>query len=412
MKKTTFLRIYNGITTLPAIPHSLTASGRITDRNNRTPDGTTLLTHSEDNGLRTFILPPNLLKPGERRLKPYNTTFSPSRVYSYLIHPHAALSFPESMLYLLSPRDSLIRLHSLLGPDMISSYRLEDPDTEAHLAPYSLLIPPSSPHTFFAGTSNKISLFDLNYSGSGPFQQIRTTQSKKAPQTTHSMKGLIMAMAMSTDGILAAGTNTRMVGLYDHEGSGSCITTFEVEGKGGGVTGLHWSNCGMYLYVAERRSEVIRVYDVRKTWSVVGELRGRRGNGNQRIGVEVQPDGTVVGGGEDGVVRIWRGVDGEAVGGWRAHEDPVTCAAVHPGGAVVATCSGTRRGRKWEDSSDSEEDEEGERVWDNSLKIWEMPPIVTRGVALEVGGSEARRSQEEREIAMEEAGSEEGEIVE
>ncbi|KAI5820966.1 WD40-repeat-containing domain protein [Pyronema omphalodes] len=348
-----------------------------------TPDGTTLLTHSEDHGLRTFILPPDLLEPGQRSLKPYNTTFSPSRIYSYLIHPHATLSSPGSMLYLCSPRDSLIRLHSLLGPDMISSYRLEDPETEAHLTPHSLLIPSSSPHTFLAGTSNKISFFDLNYSGSGPFEQIRTTPFKKASQTTYNMKGLIMAMAISTDAILAAGTNTRMVGLYDYEGSGKCITTFEVEGRGGGVTGLHWSNCGAYLYVVERRSDVIKVYDVRSTWSMVGELRGYKGSGNQRIGVEVQPDGTVVSGGDDGVVRIWNGFDGEAVGGWRAHEDPVTCAAVHPGGAVVATCSGTRRGVEWEDSSDSEEDEEEESVWDNSLKIWEMPPNVTRAVALE-----------------------------
>ena len=47
------------------------------------------------------------------------------------------------------------------------------------------------------------------------------------------------------------------------------------------------------------------------------------------------------------------------------HGDPVTSAVWHPGGAVMATCSGQRR------FDDADEDEISVRS-DNSLKIWSV----------------------------------------
>ncbi|KAA8904671.1 hypothetical protein FN846DRAFT_952243 [Sphaerosporella brunnea] len=361
-----------------------------------TPDGTTLLTHSEDDGLRTFILPPDLLSASETALVPYCTTFTSSRVFATAIYPLANISQPESFIYLCSPRGEPIRLHSLLHPGLLSSYPLINPNTEVFETPYSLLIPSNTPNSFLAGTNNQISIFDLHRCGDGPVTVLKTTPARHAPATTTTMKGLVTAMALS-DGMLAAGTNTRQVGLYAGDGGGEVIGVFTLppdhEKVGRGVTGLSWSACGRYLYIAERRSDVVSVYDIRVTGHRVASLCGRAAGTNQRLGVDVATglDGEVVAGGTDGVVRIWKGGEeggGESVGAWQAHQDVVSSAVVHPFGSVVATCSGSRKtfglgNRVSDDSSSSgssgsggeeeEEDQDNKGLWDNSLKVWEIP---------------------------------------
>ncbi len=156
------------------------------------------------------------------------------------------------------------------------------------------------------------------------------------------MKGIVSALGISSEGILAAGTFTRFVGLYDQEGSGDCIAVFSLgnndnkgnlgrkeDDVGAGVTQVLWSPCGRYLYVAERKSDRVLVYDVRVTGRRLASLIGRRAGTNQRLGVEVvqvsagSNNGGMMGlegggsggsspheiwaGGMDGVVRVWRG---------------------------------------------------------------------------------------------------------
>lgn len=364
----------------------------------RTADGTTLLTHSEDDGLRSFILPPSLLSGDLPPLTPYVTTFTSSRAYAMTLYPTATLSAPDTFIYLCSPRGAPIRLHSLLHHHLLASYQLTNPNTETHDAPYSLLIPPSKPHTFLAGTKNQISIFDLTRSGSGPVTALKTIPTRRSPATTTTMKGLVTALALS-EGVLAAGTNTRQVGLYAGDGGGEVVGVFELpeDGDGAGVMQLEWSKCARYLYIAERMSDVVSVYDIRVSGMRLGSFRGRTAGTNQRLGVDVAGGicGELVGGGLDGVVRIWEanhaeGVEGggECVGSWKAHEDAVTSAVVHPGGSVMATCSGSRKtfglgGRGITDDSssssgsDDTSDDESvkERAWDNSLKIWEIPTV-------------------------------------
>jgi hypothetical protein len=225
------------------------------------------------------------------------------------------------------------------------------------------------------------------------------------------MKGLITALALTPDagatgtGVLAAGTYSRQVGLYSDDGLGDTIGVFALpeEEEGGGVTQLLWSKDGRYLYIIERRSSKILVYDIRVTGRMVQSFEGRNARTNQRLGVDVAmglPGGEVVGGGVDGGVRVWEaghgkegseeegrgGKVGEAVGWWKAHNDVVTSAVVHPFGSVMATCSGSRKtfGLGDDDLSSSGSDSEsssncsnsssdGGVFWDNSLKIWELP---------------------------------------
>lgn len=400
----------------------------------RTGDGSTLLTHSEDEGLRTFVLPPDLLDhspsssssgghdnddnssnnnnnnndANAKHLRPYSIVHAPSRVYATAVYPHSKLSDPSSLLFLCSPRETPIRLHSLLQPAVVASYPLVNPSTEKHETPYALLIPPTAPHTFVAGTTSQISIFDLNRDGGEPIAALKTIPTRRSPATTTTMKGLVTALAVTSEGLLAAGTYSRQVGLYANHGAGECVGVFWLpedggEGKGAGagagVTQLLWSADARYLYIAERCSEDVLVYDIRVTGHMVERLRGRAADSNQRMGMDVAHalGGEVVAGGTDGTVRIWEPLresgGGGSVGGWQAHADPVTGAAVHPSGLVMATCSGERKtfglvDKGWVSGSESENDDssssgngsstKGGALWDNSLKVWELPRTVVQ----------------------------------
>lgn len=177
---------------------------------------------------------------------------------------------------------------------------------------------------FFTGSDSLIALFDLNRDGSGPLLRLPTIPSKR-----HRMKGggvgirgIISAIDLqsSDDNILAAGTWTRWVGLYDSGGLGGTVANWSiteaadsVAGIGGnGVSQVIWSQCGQYLCVVERGSNGVLIFDVRVTGKLVAWLEGREARTNQRLGVDLfQGDSgiEVWAGGKDGVVRVWEGVE-------------------------------------------------------------------------------------------------------
>jgi hypothetical protein len=219
------------------------------------------------------------------------------------------------------------------------------------------------------------------------------------------MRGIVSALSLQPSeyseeaGMLAAGTWTRWIGLYDTAGIGGTVATWSVAeaadsnaGIGGtGITQTLWSACGRYLYVVERKSKGVLVYDVRLAGKLVAWLEGREADTNQRLGVDVF-DGKggmeVWAGGMDGVLRVWQGV-GKKEGAveseweWRAHDDPVTSTAVHSSGTVVATCSGQRSiPDEGVDGNTSENEEDVEQMRehstkptrspDNSIKVWSL----------------------------------------
>ncbi|PWW79973.1 WD40 repeat-like protein, partial [Tuber magnatum] len=208
--------------------------------------------------------------------------------------------------------------------------------------------------------------------GEGPYLDLKTIPTRRSVQTSQTMKGVVSALAIDNS-VLAAGTLSRQVGLYDNCGSGSTIGVFTVDGEGSGITQLLWSKCERYLHVIERKSDIISVYDVRVAGEKVESLKGRMAQTNQRIGVDIaySLEGEVVSGGIDGMVRVWEtGGRGEKAFEWKAHDDVVSGAAIHPGGVVMATCSGTRKLGLFGEDPDHESSEE--RKWDNSLMVWAL----------------------------------------
>ena len=164
-------------------------------------------------------------------------------------------------------------------------------------------------------------MFDINRNGQGSLSRVSTTPSRRNRGTRGmkggceiGMQGIVSALHMSCDGLLAAGTFSRWIGLYDGYGRGGTMGVFEIKGtdpegadNGGGITQVLWSSCSRYLCVVERSSDGISVYDVRGTGRRLSWFRGRKAQTNQRLGVDILGS-EIWAGGTDGLIRIWEGV--------------------------------------------------------------------------------------------------------
>ncbi|KAL8713069.1 MAG: hypothetical protein Q9220_002929 [cf. Caloplaca sp. 1 TL-2023] len=324
------------------------------------PDGTTILTSTSDHTLTSYVLPSDLLSTTTtpHLLTPYTTHHSPEPVYATAFHPAYTLASPPSTLYLASPRALPIRLLSPFTNSILASYPLIKHTTEEYTAPHSLCFSDRDPNIFFAGSTNLISKFDISRDGEGPMERMPTVPSKRyrAFGGTGGIKGIVSALEPSQGGLLAAGTFSGWVGIYDGFGRGIVGSSFRVrdaqdwgggkEEAGNGVSQVLWSPDGRYLAVAERCSDGVGVYDVRGTGERLAWLRGRNAKTNQRMSVEILGN-EIWAGGRDGKVRVWGELgmrEGYVDPAWefRASEDAIASATFHSSGSVLATCSGQR----------------------------------------------------------------------
>ena len=228
------------------------------------------------------------------------------------------LQDPSTAVVFSSIRDHPIRLCSALTPDQIASYPLVHPTTEAFIAPHSLLSTADGAR-LISGSPNLLSVFDVSRAGEGPLLCLPTaSRGRSKLRSGMAMKGIISALAMdSSNNVLAAGTFNRNVGLYSSGGQGECVGVFCIEGTraekcigGRGITQLTWSPCGRYLYIAERKSNGVMIYDIRGNGQLLGWLEGRHAMTNQRLGVDMVPavdneSHDILAGGTDGLVRTW-----------------------------------------------------------------------------------------------------------
>lgn len=358
------------------------------------PDGSCIFTSTYARSFTVYPIPPSILSaPHPQPLTPYATFTSPDPNWSFACTPLFDIADPSTTHVLLSRRDRYITLHNALwdinaahptngdAPIDISaplaSYKLISPLTEAVTAPLSLTYTHAGTH-FFAGLTNTIALFDLEYQDN-PTLRIPTIPSARSKLKGGGVgfKGVVSALSLSPSttfsraGMLAAGARTRHVGLYD-AGSAGEITTFSLPGTvdgrnvrdesvravmGRGVSCVRWSPCAKYLYVAERRSDVLFIYDVRKFSLALGYCGGRQAQTNQKLGFDVWNAGAspydveavsheVWAGGTDGCIRVWRdphmkegGVEADEIAKVGEGDMPVVGTMVHASGSLaVAAC--------------------------------------------------------------------------
>ncbi|KAK9422773.1 putative Guanine nucleotide-binding protein negative regulator 1 [Seiridium unicorne] len=360
-----------------------------------TADGTTVLTSDSSDLVSAYVLPPDLLKDREEPL-----SLSP-QVSIPLGEPTNVLasapSFNLSEAYtnqiLVSSRDHPIQLYYLFPPATqdgsaplphapAASYPLIKARSETFLTATSLLWSSPGSH-FIAGCKNFLARFDVSRTGQEPVLRIKTIPSERhlSKGGGVGMRGTISTLSAPPSqqghggGLVAAGTWTRWIGLYDFDQAGECASTWSIESAakqtavdgcdgihGDGISQTLWSPCGRYLLVSERKSRGILVYDVRVTGQLLGWLEGRDTVSNQRITCDVFPSQQEYGGFEvwsgtgSGTVKVWEGVGltagaQEASWDWQAHESTVSSTCLHPTGTVIATSSGS-----WEFPSDTASD--------------------------------------------------------
>lgn len=137
---------------------------------------------------------------------------------------------------------------------------------------------------------------------------------------TAGIGGIVSSLALSNDNILAAGTYNRQVGLFENAGQGESMTAFDLSYndaedrllRGNGVSQLAWSPCGNYLFVAERQSDALLVYDIRQTGQRLSYLSGRKAFTTLKLSFDLASNAygkiDIWAGGTDGQVRVWRDV--------------------------------------------------------------------------------------------------------
>jgi hypothetical protein len=380
-----------------------------------------VLTSSSSNIISSYIIPENLLEPkaAPLALSPQITLALGEPTNVLVSAPYYNLLEPYTNQLLVSSRDHPVQLFYLLPPSSDSSspashspaasYPLTKARSETFLSATSLVWPSPGSH-FITGCSNLLAKFDISRTGDEPILRIKTIPSERhlSKGGGVGMRGTVSTLSVqppdeNSGSLVAAGTWTRWVGLYDFAQAGDCVSAWsiksaskETEAKnssgigGDGITQTTWSPCGRYLLISERKSSGILVYDVRVTGQLLGWLEGREALGNQRIDCDVfhgQDGFEVWSGNTGGSVKVWEGV-GHHEGGqkptweWQAHESTVGSTRLHPTGTVIATCSGS-----WEfppggePKPSLEPDEHGEidsiswmhrRNKESTLKIWSL----------------------------------------
>lgn len=278
------------------------------------------------------------------------------------------------------------------------------------MGPHSLAFTTDGTH-FVAGGMNAMAVFDLERSGEGPIEHHKTRKSVRARkmygQTGIEISGLISTLAIEPSSrLLAAGTTNRQIALFAAEGSGENISSFDlsVEGEredglwGNGVNHMKWSGDGRYLFIAERQSDALLVYDIRVTGKRLGCAKGRRANTTHRLGfdlMDVPGQGVDVwAGGTDGMVRIWKDTTSKEGSiepdiEFKASSDAVSSVLLHPTADVFATTSGQRLPPQDlmpdldNDSDDSSDDSDSvssktmseNGQLDNALRVWSMTDL-------------------------------------
>lgn len=284
-------------------------------------DGTCLICTTYGHAVKTFVVPADLLEDRNElaNLQPFSSIASSDPINATVGYPFFDLQDPNTTLILAAQRDHPLRLSCALNGERIASYPVVNPLTEAYICPNSLLFNFGG-DKFIAGSESLISVFDVSSSGRDPVLSTQTGPKKLQddrwnPST--SIRGIISALAIEPSSkVLAAGTFTRQIGLYDLEGQGACVGAFSLAGNdadaeigGGGITQLSWSPCGRYLYVAERKSDGVMLYDIRNTGQLLSWCQSRKAMTNQRLAIDIAMPGEssyeVWAGGTDGVVRTW-----------------------------------------------------------------------------------------------------------
>ncbi|KAI9228035.1 MAG: WD40-repeat-containing domain protein [Piptocephalis tieghemiana] len=346
------------------------------------PDGSCILSASNDESIRLFHLPPSTLN-GRSYSSGYESfCLRPGEAIQDISwYPHMYYQDRSTCCFLTSVRDRPIQLWDVWTGQLRASYTPMSP-MEHIVTPLAISFNPEGSR-IYGCAEGAIYQFDIHRPGQTG-KRCPTTPTRKDPS---GQKGILSCMGWNPDGsgVYAVGSYNGTVGFYTDESPGPIDILSMGEGRRHGLTQVTFSPCGRYLYTTCRRGGTISCWDVRATGECLWQ-GDRQGDTNQRLGFSLSSDGRLLSAGDlEGNVFLWKdilevteeGNSDPSPYSFKAHQDAVSAAQIHPYSPLLATASGQRH---YEDPwTDSEEEDELERTnpssvsHDNSLKLWSLP---------------------------------------
>ncbi|XP_046851932.1 telomerase Cajal body protein 1-like [Xenia sp. Carnegie-2017] len=337
------------------------------------PDGTCILTCSDDNILKLYNLPYELYSNFATintlpEMKSVLAMREGETIYDYNWYPKMSSYEPDTCCFISSSRDHPLHMWDAFTGQMRCSYRAYNQLDEI-VSPHSVAFNLDG-SKIYCGFNKMICIFDTCRPGRQC--QSRPTVSKKQGQP-----GIISCIAISPEqnGLYACGSFSKSVGIYCEQ-KGSLLTL--LEGHQGGVTHLLFSQDGLKLYSGARKDNEIICWDLRNPGDVLFVMK-RSVKTNQRMYFDVDSSGKyIVSGNHDGTVSIWdtcasSNVILPCLMTYKGHNDCVNGVSLHPSLPFLATASGQRTFLLPDDVDFENDDVEINKTKvDNSLRLWRL----------------------------------------
>ncbi|TPX69305.1 hypothetical protein SpCBS45565_g02562 [Spizellomyces sp. 'palustris'] len=304
------------------------------------PDGTCLLSSTNDNVLRLYEKSVEIVDSSSicgDTLTPVIAVKEAECIYDFCWYPFMTSADPSTCCFLTSVRDHPVHLWDAYTGQLRCSYAAHDHLDEVQ-APTALAFNLDGTK-LYCGFNNLIQIFETQRPGKDS-ERRPTTPTKRSRE---GQKGLISSIAFNPDrsGMYAAGSFSKNVGLYD-ERNDELLHLMKL-GDGGGITQVQFSMDGCYLFTASRKSDEIQCWDIRNTGEIIARYQ-RKGDTNQRINFDLDPSGRYLStGDQDGHILIYDLKAHELVKEFEGHRDTVSAAGFHPSLPLLASCSGQRR---------------------------------------------------------------------
>ncbi|XP_013421157.1 telomerase Cajal body protein 1 [Lingula anatina] len=350
------------------------------------PDGTCVLTNSDDGYLRIFNLPQELYGQGSNggqdspvtsdghncpEMKSALRILEGELVYDYSWYPLMNSMEPATCCFASTSRDTPVHLWDAFDGQLRCSYRAFNQMDEL-VAAHSIAFSPQG-EQIYCGFNKMIRVFDTSRPG-------RTCQ-QRPTYVKDGQAGIISCIAFNPMGdMYAAGSYSKSVGVYETE-NGRLLYLFQ--GQVGGVTHIQFSSDGSKLFTGGRKDPEILCWDMRNPGAVLCVM-SREVLTNQRIYFDIDSSGRyLVSGNHNGTVSVWDTLQPPQpqessdpvltpILHFKAHADTVNGVSFHPSLPLLATASGQRH---FEISDDEDEEEEkmlNQTVEDNSLRLWKL----------------------------------------
>jgi len=333
------------------------------------PDGLCILTNSDDNALRIFNLPQDLIQECDSKNQKIET-MSPELkmkegeiIYDYDWYPFMS-SYDSSTCCLISTsKDHPVHLWDAFTGHIRCSY-LSFNHLDELVAANSLSFNLDG-SKIYCGYNKMLRIFDSSRPGRECDEYPTVVKNSSLNQS-----GIIscISFANQISDMFALGSFAKSVGVYsEHDADLICM----LPGSLGGVTQVQFSKDGILLFAGARRDDKIVCWDLRNPNEVLFSIK-REAATNQKIQFDIHRSNRYLfTGNTNGKISVY---DITAPYSQRsysidAHNDAVNGLSLHPYLPLVASTSGQRHFALDDDSSSSENDD-SEDVIENSLRIW------------------------------------------